>query len=187
MRQNFITFPGTHKLFVVGNTAPALRGGREPAWQRRLHMIPFQQRWADRADPANHVRLADPNLREKLRPEAPGVLHKLILGCVEYVRRGSLEPPATIRETSDNYLRQQNVIGRWLDEHCDRSNPHVTITATELWTDFTAWAESGRESTGYRRDFNDQLERVGIRITRTKTHHGICLGVTLLPRGEGVS
>ena len=46
MRQDFITFPGTHKLFVVANTAPTLRGGREPAWQRRLHMILFQQRWA---------------------------------------------------------------------------------------------------------------------------------------------
>ena len=187
MRQDFITFPATHKLFVVGNTAPALRGGREPAWQRRLHMIPFQQRWADRADASNHVRLADANLREKLRPEAPGVLYKLVLGCVEYVRRGSLDAPATIRETSDNYLKQQNVIGRWLDERCDRSNPHATVTVAELWADLTRWGEAGREYIGKRNDFNGALERLGINVTRANKQRGVCLGVGLLPSEEGAS
>lgn len=187
MRQDFVTFPGTHKLFVVANTAPTLRGGREPAWQRRLHMTLFQQRWADREDALNHVRLADASLREKLRPEAPGVLHKLILGCVEYVRRGKLDPPATIRQTSDNYLKQQNVIGRWLDERCDRSNPHATATVADLWTDLTRWGEAGREYIGTRNDFNGALERLGIVITRMGTQRGICHGLRLLPPGVEAS
>jgi putative DNA primase/helicase len=187
MRQDFITFPGTHKLFVVGNTAPTLRGGREPAWQRRLHMIPFQQRWADRADDLNNVRLADASLREKLRPEAPGVLHKLVLGCVEYVRRGSLNPPDTIRQTSNNYLKQQNVIGRWLDERCDRTNPGETVTVAELWADLTRWGEAGHEYIGTRNDFNGALERLGIVIVRLGTQRGICRGLNLLSRGDEAS
>ena len=148
-------------------------------------MIPFQQRWADHADPAKYVRLADANLRDKLRPEAPGVLHKLIVGCVDYVRRGSLEPPATVRQTSDNYLKQQNVIGRWLDEHCDRSNPHATVTVAELWADLTRWGEASREYIGKCNDFNGALERLGISVTRTEKQRGVCLGIALLSSAEG--
>ena len=187
MRQDFVTFPGTHKLFVVANTAPILRAGREAAWQRRLHMLPFQQRWSQNPDPLNHVRLADATLREKLRPEAPGVLHKLILGCVEYVRRGRLDPPATVRLTSQDYLKQQNVIGRWLDERCDRSNSHEHATVADLWADFTRWGEAGREYIGRRNDFNGTLERLGIEITRLGTQRGICRGLKLLPFSEGLS
>jgi putative DNA primase/helicase len=178
MHMDFITITPTHHLLVFGNTFPTLRGADKHAWRRRLHLVFYQQKFADEADPAHHIRKADKGLRAKLQAEAPGVLFKLIAGCREWQRLG-LAPPATVRAAADRYLRQQNLVARWADERCDRSNPHATATLPELWTDFSVWAAAGHEDSGKRLEFRDNLERFGIKITRSNAERGICRGITV--------
>jgi len=135
MRQDYIEFSRTHKLIPFGNVRPALRGADQGAWKRRLQLINFPQKWDDEADDTKHIRKADKGLDAKLRAEAPGVLHKLISGCLEYQKIG-IAPPQTVREASDAYLREQNAVARWADERLDREDPDATTTVEQLWLDF---------------------------------------------------
>jgi putative DNA primase/helicase len=178
MRQDFCTFKPTHKLVTFTNTRPVLRGSDQDAWKRRLHLIPFPQTFADVPDTSKNILQADKSLRDKLRAEAPGILHRLIQACLEYQRIG-LNPPETIRNSSETYLKEQNVVARWFDERCNKMSGFETKAET-LWRDFASWAETGKEFIG-RRDFNEKLERLGIRITRTTQSRGVCSGVRLRP------
>jgi phage/plasmid-associated DNA primase len=128
--------------------------------------------------------LADKELRAKLRTEAPGILYALIQGCLEYQRIG-LFPPATVIESSEEYLREQNLIARFLDERCDQSPEcscgrntclpsaaemvrYGSITAHELWAALTQWAPNERGGIGHRKNFNSKVEDLGVRITRVQ-------------------
>jgi putative DNA primase/helicase len=179
MRQDFVEFPPTHKLIVFGNSKPTLRGADQSAWKRRLHMIIFRQKYADQPDQSKNILKADKELRDRLRAEASGILQILIDQCLECVRLKGLRMPQTVREATDQYLDDQNTLVQWMAERCDTSNPNETTTASELWADWSAWAEARGEYLGKRKEFNDRLERAGIRITRTGTQRGICLGIKL--------
>jgi putative DNA primase/helicase len=179
MRQDFVEFPPTHKLIVFGNSKPTLRGADQSGWKRRLHMIIFRQKYADQPDESKNILKADKDLRDRLRAEAPGILQILIDQGLEWVRMKGFNMPQTIREATDQYLDEQNTLAQWMTERCDTSNPNETTTANELWADWSTWAESRDEYIGKRKEFNDRLERAGIRITRTGTQRGICRGIKL--------
>jgi len=180
MRQDFFTFQPTHHLIPFGNSRPVLRGGDQMAWKRRVHLIEFPQHFADEPDPSGNILKADKQLRQKLRAEAPGILQKLIRACLEYQKIGGLNAPETVKVASAEYLRQQNGVGRFIDEFCDRSDPHAETTVQDLWRAFDAWATSNKEFSGIRRDFNDKLERQGIKIVRLGTRRGVCRGIRLM-------
>jgi putative DNA primase/helicase len=180
MRQDYNEFEPTHKLLAFGNSTPTMRSADQHAMKRRVQMTNFPQKWDDEADEANHVLKADKLLSERLRAEAPGILAKLIEGCLDWQKRKSLEPPQTVREASRKYLAQQNVILRWLDERCDRTDPATGTKTNHLWKDYCKWAEANKEWTCKRNQFNERLERAGIKITRTATEKGRCEGIMLL-------
>jgi P4 family phage/plasmid primase-like protien len=180
MRQDFVSFLPTHKLVTFTNVKPILRGSDQDSWKRRLHFVPFPQTYADVPDASKNVLQADKSLRDKLHQEAPGILHKLILGCLEYQNVG-LQPPETIRNSSEAYLKEQNVIARWLEERCEVGIYGFETRAEVLWLDFVSWAEAGKEYVGHRKNFNERLERLGIRITRNEKARGVCEGVRFRP------
>ena len=84
-----------------------------------------------------------------------------------------------VREATDQYLDEQNTLAQWVAERCDTSNPNETTTANELWADWSTWAEGRKEYIGKRKEFNDRVERAGVRITRTGAQRGICRGIKL--------
>jgi putative DNA primase/helicase len=110
MRQDFFDFDPTHKLIIAGNHKPRLRLVDE-AIRSRLLLIPFTVTIpeADR----------DPQLTEKLRPEYPAILRWMIDGCLEWRKLGLGAPPA-VREASDDYFHEQDVIAHWLDDCTER-------------------------------------------------------------------
>lgn len=185
MRQDFVEFEPTHTPFVFGNSKPVLRGAGQAAWKRRLHMILFQQQWETTPDATRNILKADKNLLDKLAAEAPGILQKLIDGMLEYLANGrDLKAPEIVLDASADYLASQNVMGQWMDDRCDRSNPNNTVTVNELWNDWKGWADRHNEFVGTRKNFIDKLEGAGIKIQRTKKERGICRGIKLDETGE---
>jgi putative DNA primase/helicase len=183
MRQDFVEFSPTHKLVVFGNAKPTLRGADQSAWKRRLHMIMFPQKFDDTPDRSKNILKADKDLHDRLRAEAPGILQLLIDHCLQWNELKGFNPPQTVRDTGSRFLAEQNVIAQWIAERCDTSAPHDTTTVNELWADCSRWAESRNEYTGKRKDFNDRLERAGVKISRTGSQRGICRGIKLKTEG----
>lgn len=135
MRADYFEFDPTFKLFVHGNHKPSLYGVDE-AIRRRLHLIPFTVT----IPPAER----DKKLRDKLEDEWPGIFRWCIEGCLEWQRRG-LDPPPSVVEATDEYLHEEDTIGRWLDACCDTEDPQGFASSANLYESWKDWAEAAGE------------------------------------------
>jgi putative DNA primase/helicase len=108
MRQDFFEFKPQFKLVIAGNHKPALRSVDE-AIRRRLHLIPFSVT----IPPEER----DKDLGEKLKKELPAILAWAIDGCREWQKLG-LTPPNVVSEATNEYLAEQDAIGRWIEDRC---------------------------------------------------------------------
>jgi putative DNA primase/helicase len=145
------------KLMLQGNHKPSLRSVNE-AVRRRLHLVPFtvtippEQR--------------DPELTEKLRTEWPAILQWAIDGCLAWQREG-LNPPAAVRDATEEYLAAEDVFQTWLDDRCILSPQAGSTKSSLLYEDFRKWAERSGERCGTQRWFSQGLMERGFKIRRS--------------------
>jgi putative DNA primase/helicase len=106
MRRDFYTFEPTHKLMFEGNHRPRLSTVGY-AWKRRVNMIPFTVKITKEDE--------DKDIDQKLLLEAPGILAKMIAGCLEWQQTRLCPPPSVVAAT-DAYMNEQDVLKEWFDE-----------------------------------------------------------------------
>lgn len=172
MRQDFFEFQPTFKLVIAGNHKPSLRSVDE-AIRRRLNLVPFTV-----AIPEDE---RDPLLTEKLRAEFSGILQWAIQGCLDWQRAG-LNAPGVVRSATDDYLGEEDAVGRWLQERC-LVNPNAWASSASLFADWKLWSEKNSEKSGSQKHFSRQLQARGFRLERTKTARGF-LGLALVTDGD---
>ena len=158
MRQDFFEFQPTHKLWLVGNHKPVIRGTDHAIW-RRIHLIPFTVRIADVTKP-------DPHFRERLRAELPGILRWAVDGCLAWQREG-LNPPVEVLAATEGYRQEMDVLGDFLAECCVQESD-ATATLTELHDAYGKWCERTRESPLKQRAFGNALSERGFKPDRTR-------------------
>ncbi len=168
MRGNFFTFIPQFKLVIAGNHRPALRSVDE-AIRRRFHLVPFTV-----TIPASE---RDPDLCEKLKREYPGILSWIIQGCLAWQREG-LNPPACVREATQEYLADEDAHGSWIRECCVLGAQHMA-SSTALYLSWKARTEARGEFVGSQKAFSQSLEsREG--ISKLTTRRGVMfLGIRL--------
>jgi putative DNA primase/helicase len=147
MRQDFFTFEPTFKLIVAGNQKPNLKNVDE-AIRRRFNLLPFivtippQER--------------DPKLAEKLEEEWPGILAWAIEGCLEWQRIGLAPPPAVV-EATHNYLSEEDTVGRFLAQRCERC-PQAQAELKDLYREYKRHCETSGEPVLSEKSFSQRLE-----------------------------
>ena len=159
-------FSPSHKLVVVANSSPALSVVDE-AVRRRFHKLEFNV-----TIPPNE---RDPDLPEKLKAEAGGIIRWMLAGCLDW-QDGGLRPPKAVVEATDAFLDREDTIGEWRRECC---RPMGQSTLTELYQSYRAWMErQGLVALG-RNTFGDALESRGVvrQQTRPKVWHFIGISV----------
>ena len=109
MRQDFFTFEPEFKLLISGNHKPSFRNVDE-AIKARMHLIPFTV--------TIPKEKRDPDLREKLKAEWPGILQWAVAGVVEYQRTG-LAAPESVRKATDEYFEEENTFHQWIEDCCE--------------------------------------------------------------------
>jgi putative DNA primase/helicase len=159
MRGDFFEYVPQFKILIAGNNKPKLKSTDE-AIRRRFNLIPFL------ATIPKEKR--DPLLGEKLKAEYPGILKWAIEGCLEWQRDG-LNPPAIVREATEEYINSQNVVSNWIEERCDKGRG-CKATAGELYADFKEWTRTTGEEILKQVDFTTALE--GMRYLSKKTNIG---------------
>jgi putative DNA primase/helicase len=138
MRQDFFDIEPTFKLFLAGNNKPRLTNVDE-AMRRRLLLVPFTVQ----IPPAER----NPNLAEKLKAEWPAILRWGIDGCLEWQRIG-LTPPAIVREATENYLADEDMLAQWLDE-CTHDGGAFAFTRSKLlFASWKSWCEDRNQKPG---------------------------------------
>ena len=155
MRGNYFQFVPAFKLLISGNHKPGLRNVDE-AIRRRLHLVPFVV-----TIPPDQ---RDPQLRDKLRAEWPGILQWAIDGCLAW-RRDGLKPPQIVVDATAEYLASEDAVRIWIEECCELGLADFALSA-DLFTSWEAWAKAAGEKVGSRKALSQRLLDRGFRAGR---------------------
>lgn len=175
MRQDFEEFDPTHKFVLSANYRPRIKGSDEGIWRRVLRLY-----WA-RSIPAEE---RDPFFEDKLKAEAPGILNRLVEGCLQWQRVG-LQPPEAVRMASQEYREEMDELGEFLDDCCVLGVSEV-VPKRELYATYKSWMEDlGNRPLSYRA-FGQKMSENGYPTQPRKITHGgktksarCCIGLSL--------
>jgi putative DNA primase/helicase len=167
MRQDFFAFTPVFKLVIAGNHKPTIRSVNE-AMSRRINLIPFKVMIPRKE--------RDPELGDKLKFEWPGILRWMIDGCLEWQRLG-LNPPAIIRDATDEYLATENKFALWMEDCCVKT-PNRWSSSSKLFTSWSEWCLKSHADIGSTTQFSENLQAQGIKPHRKKKARGF-IGVRL--------
>lgn len=168
MRQDFFEFKPTHKLWVMTNHRPQVRGQDHGLW-RRLRLIPFAVQI-----PAEK---RERDLDTKLKAEAPGILAWAVRGAVDYCQNG-LGVPQAVRESTNDYRANEDPIGRFLEACCE-IGPECWATGGRIGRAYERWAEDNGEPKISTVRITRYLANRGFR--RQAGRHARWLGLSLVP------
>jgi putative DNA primase/helicase len=164
-RQEFFTYKPTFKPWLITNHNP--RVSQDFSFWRRVRPIHFPVQIPD--DKIDH------HLRAKLRLELPGILNHLLRGWQRY-RSIGLILPAAIQAHKDAYKRDEDVLGRFLE---DITEPTVTgfITMSKLYDEFRKWCTAEGEYQFSNREMAKRLRERGWQSIKSESHRwvGFCL------------
>lgn len=116
MRADFFEFTPTHKLQLLTNYKPEIRGQDEGIW-RRVLLVPYMVRFGTQeevnAGEAQYVK--DLTIGEKIASEKDAVLTWLVEGAVEWYRDG-LNPPDIVLAASKDYQSEQDRVRMFVND-----------------------------------------------------------------------
>lgn len=119
---------------VCTNMRPKLTEMTEAVW-RRLILIPFTV-----IIPPEE---RDPNMVNKLKAEADGILNWMLDGLRLYYQEG-LNPPAEVEEAIQDYRSSEDILDEFIRNFCEES-PRYKISSKELYQHYCDWVGSDDE------------------------------------------
>lgn len=170
MRQDYFQFRQSQKHVICGNYRPRLKGG-DAAMQRRMVLVPFTASFeGDKRDKS---------LPDKLREEAPQILHWCVSGAVKWYREG-LAIPEPIRAASAEYMTAMDDLAEWAEDCCELG-PDLREASRNLFASFTAWKRDRAEAVPSQNTWGERMrQQLGLNKYRTKTERGF-EGIALKP------
>lgn len=165
MRGNFFEFVPQFKLLFAGNHKPEIRD-IDVAMRRRIQLVPFT------VTPAKVDKL----LAQRLKSEWPAILAWAIRGCLDW-QDGGLKVPEPVQAMTEGYFRDQDSVGRWIEERCVREVTAVS-SANELFASWQQWANTNGEFVGSSRRLAQALTSLG--LVRVKSSISRYRGIRVL-------
>jgi P4 family phage/plasmid primase-like protien len=165
--QNPFEFEPSHKIFLDTNHKPFIRGTDTGIW-RRINNISFDATLVE-----DEVDIDF--LKNKLRPELPGILNWALEGCLAWQREG-LKPSEKVLKAQAEYREAMDFVKIWVSEVCTREATAAS-RPSELYRAYKYWAEDeGYLPLGGRR-FGNRLVELG--FPRDKCGDRLHLGIRL--------
>ena len=170
----------TFKIWLSTNHRPVIRGTDNAIWDR-IYLVPWNVRfWIPGKDPPGPPELqADTALLEALRAELPGILAWAVRGCLDWQRQG-LGYPAAVRQATESYRRDMDVLAAFLDEMCDIGASYG-VSARDLYGGYKQWRIDAGESAETQRSFGMRLAERGFSHKRGTGGAYVWQGLILKP------
>ena len=158
--EDFAYMP-TFKVWLSTNHEPLIRGTDDGIW-RRVRRVNFNQQVLPEK--------VDPELVEKLKAEASGILNWALEGFRQYLKHG-LSAPAAVRQATEEYRKEQNPVREFIEQCCtsDPSNPALEIRASELLSAYNEWARSHRRGALTLTSLGRAVTQLGYRKVERRT------------------
>jgi putative DNA primase/helicase len=169
MRQDFETKDRTAKLVLITNNQMVISEMTKAVW-RRVRRIPFLAQVDDAK--------VDRSLRLKLRAEWPGILAWLVRGFLFWQTEGLNIVPA-IREYTEEYRKDQDVLGQFVDEYLDKQDG-VNGSSSGIYHAYCHFSkENGQIAMGIKKFSESMQQRGYVRIKSTTTRLMVWKNLTL--------
>ncbi|ETE30571.1 primase [Xylella fastidiosa 32] len=142
----FFEFQPTHKLQLLTNHKPVIKGQDSGIW-RRIMLIPFKAKFdaVEGEETGNGKYPRDMRIAEKLAAEREGVLAWIVAGAVEWYKNG-LRPPDIVLAASEEYKEEQDRVGQFIDEECEKGAEYeeklTTPMGDGLYPAYTQWCKA---------------------------------------------
>ncbi len=143
MRADFFVYTPQFKLIFIGNYRPYIQNLDE-AIRRRTHLVPFTV----------SPKAIDKELAGKLKAEWPAILAWFLEGCLAWQKEG-LNPPAIVRETTEEYFNDSDPVGQWMQECSAPGEEWVEVT--DLWDSWREWCNRRGDYVGKIQRFSQML------------------------------
>ena len=177
MRQDFFEYRPQFKLMISGNHKPTLRS-TGVAIRRRLHLIPFT------ASIAKDDRIKD-YWRVLVDEERDGILAWMVDGYHDWQREG-LNPPQSVVDATEQYIADQDVVGRWITECCIERKASQT-RSKELFGSWRSRCEANGEHAGTNKYLTQSLQERGFDGPQHGNKGSFFKGLELATAGEAKS
>ena len=90
----------------------------------------------------------------------------MIEGCFDWQLNGFIRPTA-VQVATEDYFETQDIFKQWLDENCEL-HKDVCTSASALYADWKAYADSRNEKPGTTVSFAERLTARGFAKSRTR-------------------
>ena len=170
-----LSFIPSHTLVLYTNHLPKV-GAKDAGIWRRLIVIPFKAKIEGTSDIKNYTEYLCENAGE-------AIMKWMIEGAKQAIDLGFKIPtPRCVDEAIESYRSNNDWLGHFLDECCERGDD-MTARSGELYTTYRTFSASIGEYVRSTTDFYAALELEGLK--RTKTRLGsIVSGIRILPRND---
>lgn len=163
MRADFFEFDPTHKLQMLTNHKPIIKGSDGGIW-RRVLLVPYMARFADaeevKAGRAHYVK--DTRTAERLKNELQGVLTWIVEGARAWFADGLRAPDAVLAASRD-YQTEQDRVGQFLSECCEfDANERASLSGGldgGLYETYRGWCVDNGVYSLSKQKFAEELKR----------------------------
>lgn len=173
MHQNFYSFEPTHKLALLTNHKPLIRGRDEGIW-RRVKLVPHMERIPDDE--------VDPTLVTRLAAECPGIFRWMVDGARQFHEAGGrLELPEVVKAATQDYRSESDVLGMFVEEE-GAVDATATIGSAELYAVYEAWCDDNGERPMSKRTLGLRLQEMGFTPAKDRRGTRLWRGLRLAGR-----
>ena len=165
-------FLPTHKLWLMGNHKPDIKGTDHGIW-RRIHLIPFDVTISDAEKRDRHTVMAE------FEAEISGILNWAIKGYLDSRDKG-LQPPEQVLAATAEYREESDQFGAFLAE-CTENALDGRLGMSTLGKTYGIWCERNNENPRYQgtRKLKEAMKSRGFSVLPDRSNHPTAQGVRL--------
>jgi len=144
---------------------------------RRALIVPFNRTFKVGVD-------ADPDLKEKLAEELPGILNLALQAYGEALKRGSFTDPESCLRAKEEWRIEADQAAQFICDRCELV-PDARVISSDLYYAYKNWAdEAGITRRLNRKNFTSRLLRLGAQLCKGKRGIRMIAGILLKSLGQ---
>jgi putative DNA primase/helicase len=136
LRNEFFTMVPKFTAMLFTNHKPVITGTDEGIW-RRVKLVPWLHSFEQ--DPEREDKAT---VYAKMRAELPGILNWLYEGYRDRQLSGHLYIPNLVQCNTQDYRRESDTLGEFLEDYCVTDEEHATVPVGDLYMKFREFYEA---------------------------------------------
>lgn len=154
------------KMWISLNDFPHVKDTSHGFW-RRVSIVPFNRVFDENE--------ADPELKDKLIDELPGIFNWAMVGLRRLYQNGNFTQSRQVTEFTAKYKLESNTVAMFVEDECtvDDQDDQCYTTIMPLYAAYKTWSNDNGYKPFSRKNFKREIERLGFKEERKNSARAI--------------